>query len=94
MNGIRKSKPFSYKFVHIHTTYTYNNYFTISYCSYFLSGFSQDVRKTRGLDIDMRIGVHSGKIFSGILGVCKWQYDIWSQDVVIANHMEQTGRPG
>ncbi|KAI5729547.1 hypothetical protein M8J76_003724 [Diaphorina citri] len=54
----------------------------------------QDVRKTRGLDIDMRIGVHSGKIFSGILGVCKWQYDIWSQDVVIANHMEQTGRPG
>ncbi|XP_026681914.1 uncharacterized protein LOC103512715 [Diaphorina citri] len=42
----------------------------------------------------MRIGVHSGKIFSGILGVCKWQYDIWSQDVVIANHMEQTGRPG
>lgn len=42
----------------------------------------------------MRIGVHSGSILSGLLGKCKWQYDLWSKDVVIANRMEQTGKPG
>lgn len=42
----------------------------------------------------MRIGIHSGKILSGLLGVCKWQYDVWSRDVIIANNMEQAGEPG
>jgi class 3 adenylate cyclase len=44
--------------------------------------------------LDMRIGIHSGKILSGLLGVCKWQYDVWSRDVIIANNMEQAGKPG
>ncbi|XP_046413493.1 adenylate cyclase type 2 isoform X2 [Neodiprion virginianus] len=52
------------------------------------------VRELRGLDVDMRIGVHSGTIISGIIGANKWQYDVWSRDVVIANKMEQTGRAG
>lgn len=42
----------------------------------------------------MRIGVHSGSIIGGLIGECKWQYDIWSKDVDIANRMEQTGEPG
>ncbi|KAK6629112.1 hypothetical protein RUM43_002929 [Polyplax serrata] len=53
-----------------------------------------EVRRQRKLDIDMRIGVHSGSILSGLLGRCKWQYDIWSKDVAIANRMEQCGKPG
>lgn len=54
------------------------------------------VREERKLKetLDMRIGIHSGKILSGLLGVCKWQYDVWSRDVIIANNMEQAGRPG
>lgn len=52
------------------------------------------VRRESGVDVNMRIGVHSGNIFSGILGANKWQYDVWSRDVVIANKMEQTGKPG
>ena len=42
----------------------------------------------------MRIGIHSGFILSGIIGVRKWQYDIWSKDVYIANKMESTGEAG
>ncbi|KAF4521359.1 hypothetical protein B566_EDAN006948, partial [Ephemera danica] len=54
----------------------------------------REVRDERRLNIDMRIGIHSGKILSGLLGVCKWQYDVWSRDVIIANHMEQSGKAG
>ncbi|XP_014467861.1 PREDICTED: adenylate cyclase type 2-like isoform X2 [Dinoponera quadriceps] len=52
------------------------------------------VRRESGVDVNMRIGVHSGNIISGILGTNKWQYDVWSRDVLIANKMEQTGKPG
>ncbi|XP_069698199.1 adenylate cyclase type 2-like isoform X2 [Periplaneta americana] len=56
----------------------------------------KEVREGRKLTetLDMRIGIHSGKILSGLLGVCKWQYDVWSHDVIIASNMEQAGRPG
>lgn len=55
----------------------------------------RDVRAQRNnLNIDMRIGVHSGSIMSGVIGACKWQYDIWSKDVSIANRLETTGMPG
>lgn len=52
------------------------------------------VRRESGVDVNMRIGVHSGNIISGILGTNKLQFDVWSRDVVIANKMEQTGKPG
>lgn len=42
----------------------------------------------------MRIGVHSGGLYSGLIGKRKWQYDIWSNDVQIANHMESAGQAG
>ena len=63
--------------------------------SYF-SSFFYVCRQERKLKetLDMRIGIHTGKILSGLLGVCKWQYDIWSLDVIIANNMEQAGKPG
>lgn len=58
----------------------------------------RDIRGVRAqrnnLNIDMRIGVHSGGIMSGVIGACKWQYDIWSKDVNIANRLETTGVPG
>ncbi|CAL1301147.1 unnamed protein product [Larinioides sclopetarius] len=51
-------------------------------------------REETRVNVDMRIGVHSGKVLSGLLGLRKWQFDIWSRDVTIASRMEQTGRPG
>lgn len=52
--------------------------------------------KTRGdkkLNI-MRIGIHSGQVVAGIVGVKKFAYDIWGDTVNVAARMEQNGEPG
>ncbi|CAH0547706.1 unnamed protein product [Brassicogethes aeneus] len=53
-----------------------------------------DVRRKRELDVNMRIGTHSGSLIGGIIGEVKIQFDIWSDDVNLANIMETEGEAG
>jgi class 3 adenylate cyclase len=41
--------------------------------------------------LDMRIGVHTGKVVAGIIGSKVVRYDIFGEGVLIANKMEQSG---
>lgn len=44
--------------------------------------------------LQMRLGVHSGPVVAGVIGIKKVAYDLWGESVEIANAMESTGVPG
>ena len=45
-------------------------------------------------ELHMRIGIHTGQIYGGIIGTDIVRYDIYGQDVLIANKMESNGVEG
>lgn len=43
---------------------------------------------------DLRIGIHTGPVVAGIVGIKKFAYDIWGDTVNIASRMESSGETG
>ena len=60
-----------------------------------MNAFMQDRRAKLGdKTFEIRIGIHSGSVVAGIVGVKKFAYDIWGDTVNIAARMEQNSMPG
>lgn len=56
--------------------------------------FIEERKKVSPHALDLRIGIHSGHVIAGIVGVKKFAYDIWGDTVNTAARMEQNGEKG
>ena len=60
----------------------------------FIQENQKEKEKSGAPTIAMRIGIHSGPVIAGIVGIKKFAYDIWGDTVNIASRMETSGQPG
>jgi len=56
--------------------------------------FIEERKKTHPEALDIRIGINSGSLIAGIVGVKKFAYDIWGDTVNTAARMEQNSEKG
>jgi len=51
------------------------------------------IREATETSVHLRVGVHTGRVISGVVGLRRWKYDIWSEDVELAQHILLAGLP-
>jgi class 3 adenylate cyclase len=51
-------------------------------------------RRKEHESFQLRIGIHTGPVVAGIVGVLKYGYDVWGETVNVAVRMEREGTPG
>ncbi|MFT7072286.1 MAG: class 3 adenylate cyclase [Patiriisocius sp.] len=60
----------------------------------FISNRIIEKDKLNEMSFKMRLGIHTGHVMAGIVGIKKVKYDIWGDTVNTASRMESNGEIG
>jgi class 3 adenylate cyclase len=54
----------------------------------------EQINQSLEIPLQIRIGIHTGPVIAGVIGVNKFIYDVWGDTVNFASRLEAHGLPG
>ena len=59
-----------------------------------MQAYMEDMGNVLGESLQIRIGINTGSVIAGVIGIKKFIYDLWGDAVNVASRMESHGKPG